>query len=193
MSILAISSSPRRGGNSELALRSFCRAAEDKNIAVEFIRLQELKIEPCRGCELCAVDGLCVVKDRMQPLYEKVAEAKGMVLATPIYFGSLSAQLKIFMDRFQCWWHAKYTLKKPFVLTSQQKAGFIICTGALPRPDFGENVGAVGKVFFHSTNYDFRGCLFFQKLKSRGEIKNRPDDLQAAYDAGIKFAESLVL
>lgn len=146
--LLAISSSPRRNGNSELALRSFCRAVEEKSISVEMIRIHELDLEPCRGCERCAADGICIVADKMQPLYDKVAAAKGLVLATPVYFGSLSAQLKIFMDRFQCWWHAKYTLNKPFVHLSQKKAGFLICTGALHRPDFGDNVKAVGKVFF---------------------------------------------
>ncbi len=190
--ILAISSSPRRRGNSELALYSFCRAAEEKNIAVETIRLQGLKLEPCRGCEHCAADGICIVRDRMQPLYDKVAAAEGLVLATPVYFGSLSAQLKIFMDRFQCWWQAKYRLNKPFVLPSQRKAGFIICTGALHRPEFGDNVEAVAKVFFHSINYSFKGSLFLHGLEHKGEINDKPEDLKAAYDAGKEYAESLV-
>ncbi len=190
--ILAISSSPRRNGNSELALHSFCRAAEEKNIAVETIRLQELKLEPCQGCERCAADGICIVRDRMQPLYDKVAAAEGLVLATPVYFGSLSAQLKIFMDRFQCWWQAKYRLNKPFVLPSQRKAGFIICTGALHRPEFGDNVEAVAKVFFHSINYSFKGSLFLHGLEHKGEINDKPEDLKAAYDAGKEYAESLV-
>lgn len=191
--ILAISSSPRRNGNSELALRSFCRAAEEKDISVEIIRLHGLGLEPCRGCERCAADGICVVKDRMQPFYDKVAAAGGLVLATPVYFGSLSAQLKIFMDRFQCWWQAKYRLHKPFVLSSQKKAGFIISTGALHRPEFGDNVEAVAKVFFHSINYAFSGSLFLHGLEHRGEINNNPADLKAAYDAGKKFVGSSIL
>lgn len=188
--ILAISSSPRRGGNSELALLSFCRAAEERGIPVEVIRLQGLNIEPCRGCELCAADGICIVKDRMQPLYDKVATVSGLVLATPVYFGSLSAQLKIFMDRFQCWWQAKYRLHRPFVLPSQKKAGFIICTGALHRPEFGDNVEAVAKVFFHSINYSFKGSLFLHGLEHKGEINGKPEDLKAAYDTGNNFVET---
>lgn len=191
--ILAISSSPRRNGNSEMALRSFCRAAEERNVSVELIRLQGLSLEPCRGCELCAADGICVVKDKMQPFYDKVAAVSGLVLATPVYFGSLSAQLKIFMDRFQCWWQAKYRLKKPFVNLEQNKAGFIISTGALNRPEFGDNVEAVTKVFFHSINYSFRGSLFLPGLEHKGEIKDNPDALQAAYKAGMKFVDTLAL
>ena len=191
--LLAISSSPRRNGNSELALRSFCRAAEDNNISVEMARIQELNLEPCRGCERCAADGICVVKDKMEPFYDQVATVKGLVLATPVYFGSLSAQLKIFMDRFQCWWQAKYRLKKPFVDLSQNKVGFIICTGALHREDFGDNVEAVGKVFFHSINYHFGGFLFLPGLDRKGQIKDDPAALKAAYDAGVKYVQSYLL
>lgn len=191
--ILAISSSPRRNGNSELALRSFCRAAEEKNISVEIARLHELRLEPCRGCEHCAADGICIVKDKMEPFYDKVAAAKGLVLATPVYFGSLSAQLKIFMDRFQCWWQAKYHLKEPFVHLSQNKVGFVICTGALHRKDFGDSVEAIGKIFFHTINYHFGGFLFLQGLDRKGEIKNDPAALKAARDAGVEFVQSHLL
>lgn len=191
--MLAILSSPRRNGNSELALRSFYRAAEEKNIPVEIARLHELRMETCRGCERCAADGVCIVKDTMEPFYDKVATVKGLVLATPIYFGSLSAQLKIFMDRFQCWWQAKYRLKNPFVDLRQNKAGFIICTGALYRKDFGDNIEAIGKVFFHTINYHFGGFLFLPGLDQKGDIKNDPAALKAAYDAGEEFVQSYLL
>ncbi|NLA11484.1 MAG: flavodoxin family protein [Firmicutes bacterium] len=191
--ILAISASPRRNGNSELALRSFCRAAEENGITVELIRLQELRLEPCRGCELCEADGICVVKDKMQPLYEKVAAVKGLVLATPIYFGSLSAQLKIFMDRFQSWWQAKYRLDKPFVRLEDEKIGYIISTGALQRPDFADNAVAIAKVYFHSINYHYGGSLSLQGLDRKGEINADPAALDKAYDAGKEFVSRYLL
>jgi len=191
--LLAISSTPRRGGNSEAALHSFCRAAEENNISVEIVRLQELRLEPCRGCERCEADGICIIKDRMVPLYQKVAAVDGLVLATPIYFGSLAAQLKIFMDRFQCWWQAKYRLKKPFVELAQNKAGFVLCTGALHRKDFGDNVEAVSRVFFHSINYHFGGFLCLQGLDRKGEIEKDTAALQAAYEAGKKFVSTYLL
>ncbi|NLA05491.1 MAG: flavodoxin family protein [Firmicutes bacterium] len=185
--ILAISASPRRNGNSELALRAFCHAAEENGISVELIRLQELRLEPCRGCELCEADGICVVKDKMQPLYEKVATVKGLVLATPIYYGSLSAQLKIFMDRFQSWWQAKYRLNRPFVHLDDGKIGYIISVGALQRPDFADNAVSIAKVFFHSINYNFGGNLSLQGLDRKGEINDNPAALVKASRAGKEF------
>lgn len=150
-------------------------------------------MEPCRGCERCEADGICVIKDRMVPLYQKVAAVDGLVLATPIYFGSLAAQLKIFMDRFQCWWQAKYRLKKPFVELAQNKAGFVLCTGALHRKDFGDNVEAVSRVFFHSINYHFGGFLCLQGLDRKGEIEKDTAALLAAYEAGKKFVSTYLL
>ncbi len=150
-------------------------------------------MEPCRGCELCAKDGRCVVKDKMQPLYEKVAAVEGLVLATPIYFGSLSAQLKIFMDRFQCWWQAKYRLKKPFVLLEEGKAGYLISTGALQRADFADNAVAIAKVFFHSINYNYGGSLSLQGLDHKGEIDDDPAALKSAYAAGKEFVNGYLL
>lgn len=191
--ILAISSSPRRDGNSELALRSFCRAAVERDISVEMIHLHELNLQLCRACDRCAKAGICIIRDQMQPLYKKVITATGLVLATPIYFGSLSAQLKVFIDRFQCWWQAKYRLKKPFVLPAQNKAGFIICTGALHKPEYGKNITTIGKVFFHNINFYFGGILCLQGLDNKGEINNNPAALEAAYDAGKKFVDTLIL
>ena len=143
--ILAISSSPRRGGNSELALRSFCRAAEEKEIPVEMIRLHELNLQPCHACDRCAKSGICAIQDQMQTLYKKVIAATALVLATPIYFGSLSAQLKLFIDRFQCWWQAKYRLKTP--LSPEEERRFYYLYGALQKPEYGDNIAAIGRCF----------------------------------------------
>ena len=111
--LLAVSSSPRRGGNSETLLKAFLEGASKKGWQGETVRLNELSLKPCQDCDGCAKDGRCVIKDDMQLLYPKVLAARGLVLATPIYFGSVSAQLKIFIDRFQCWWQAKYPLQSP--------------------------------------------------------------------------------
>lgn len=157
------------------------------------IRLHELGLKPCQGCDQCARTGRCIIDDQMQPLYEKVAAVKGLVLATPIYFGSLSAQLKIFMDRFQCWWQAKYRLKKPFVLPAQNKAGFIICTGALHKPEYGNNIAAIGRVFFHNINFYPGGILCLQGLDKIGDINGSPAALKAAYDAGVTFVDRFIL
>ncbi|MDZ4132919.1 MAG: flavodoxin family protein, partial [Dethiobacteria bacterium] len=113
--LLALAPSPRRGGNSDLLLNEFCRAAEEAGWKIDLLRINDLKIRPCQACDACAKDGHCIVQDDMQAVYPKVIASDAMVVASPITFGSMNAQLKTFIDRFQCWWHAKYNLKQPFI------------------------------------------------------------------------------
>lgn len=187
-SLLAISSSPRRSGNSELLLDSFCQGARNEGHSTELIRLYELCYGCCRACDRCAETGKCAVQDDMQQLYPLVLSSRAMVLATPIYFGSLSGQLKMFIDRFQCWWQAKYTLKKPFVTLDENRGGFLICVGALKNPAYCESATAIAKVFYHNLNYKFAGRLCYRGFDEKGSIKNDPGPLQSAYEAGVNFA-----
>lgn len=192
--VLAVVGSPRPGGNSDLLTGSFLTGARERGVeSVEIIYLNQLNLRPCQGCDGCATDGICIIADDMQEIYRQVQTASGVLLASPIYFEGLSAQAKIFIDRFQCWWQAKYRLKKPFVELAQNKAGFVLCTGALHRKDFGDNVEAVSRVFFHSINYHFGGFLCLQGLDRKGEIEKDTAALLAAYEAGKKFVSTYLL
>ena len=99
MNLLAISASPRLHGNSDLLCDQFLKGAAEAGHTVEKIRLAEKNIAPCAACSACQSDGNCVKKDDMTEILEKVIHADTIVLATPIYFYSMSAQMKIFIDR----------------------------------------------------------------------------------------------
>lgn len=152
------------------------------------IRLNELNIRPCQACDRCASTGKCVLQDDMQKLYLLVEEAGGIVLATPIFFGSISAQLKTFIDRFQCWWQAKYRLGKPFVRPEENRPGFLICAGALHKKEYCESAVAVTKVFFHNINFKYTGVLCKQGYDEKGSVAGNPANLEEAVHAGSDFA-----
>jgi len=185
--LLAIAPSPRRGGNSETLLREFCRAAEDAGWRVELIKVNSLKFRPCQACDACAKDGHCVVQDDMQTIYPKLIAADALVVASPITFGSMNAQLKMFIDRFQCWWQAKYNLKKPFVKEEENRKGFFICVGALKRKEYCENAIQIIKVFFHNINHKLTGTLCFRGYDELGAVKEDPEVLPQVYQAGKDF------
>lgn len=104
--VLIISSSPRKGGNSDLLCDEFKRGAEDSGNIVEKIFLRDKKTAPCLACDACKKNGgKCVQQDDMAEMLQKMHEANVIVMATPVYFYSLSAQLKIFIDRI----YAQYT------------------------------------------------------------------------------------
>jgi len=185
--LLAVASSPRRGGNSDLLLQEFCRAAEESGWKVDLIRINDLKFKPCQACDTCAKDGHCILNDDMQDIYPKFIESDALVIASPVTFASLNAQLKMFIDRFQCWWNAKYTLQKPFIPEDAKHPGFFICVGALQKKAYCENALQIIKVFFHNINHTLLGELFMRGFDAKGEIADHPDALAEAYQAGKDF------
>lgn len=185
--LLAIAPSPRRGGNSDLLLNEFCRAARDAGWQVDLLRVNDMKFRPCQACDACAKDGRCIVRDDIQDVYPKMINADALVIASPITFGSMNAQLKMLIDRFQCWWHAKYNLKTPFIPEDAKHPGFFICVGALKREQFCENALQIIKVFFHNINYTLEGNITFRGYDQKGEIAKDPDALSKVYQAGKDF------
>ena len=102
--ILVISASPRKNGNSDILCDEFVRGATEAGHAVEKIRLAEVNLGYCTGCYACQKLHRCVQKDDGNALVEKMLSADVVVLATPVYFYSMDAQLKTLIDRTVSRW-----------------------------------------------------------------------------------------
>ena len=99
MKVLAISASPRRGGNSDVLCDEFLKGAQESGHEVQKIRLAEQKIAPCLACYGCADTHVCVRKDDMAGVLDALKAADVIVLASPVYFYSICAQMKTMIDR----------------------------------------------------------------------------------------------
>jgi len=97
--ILILSSSPRKNGNSDILCDEFMRGAIESGNSVEKIRIPDKAIGFCRACNACLTTGECVIKDDMQSVLQKIIDADVIVLASPVYFYSVSAQIKTLIDR----------------------------------------------------------------------------------------------
>jgi multimeric flavodoxin WrbA len=99
--VLIILGSPRKKGNSSTLAAQISRGAESTGADVETLFLQDLKISPCKGCDTCQAHDSkgCAIKDDMQEIYPKLIKADAWVIASPVYWFTMSAQTKIFMDR----------------------------------------------------------------------------------------------
>ncbi|MCK5182002.1 MAG: flavodoxin family protein [Dehalococcoidia bacterium] len=111
--VLVILGSPRKKGNSSTLAARISRGAKSAGAEVETLFLQDLKISPCRGCDTCQKHDSkgCTIKDDMQEIYRKLIKADAWVIASPVYWFTMSAQTKIFMDR--CYALPAYA-KNPF-------------------------------------------------------------------------------
>ncbi|MEK6732213.1 MAG: flavodoxin family protein [Candidatus Omnitrophota bacterium] len=182
MKVLAINASPRIKGNTDLLIGKVLEGAISKGAEVEKIVLNELKFLPCQECSKMADDGLCLVKDDMQDVYTKIKQADAIVLGSPIFFGSLSAQAKMMIDRFQCAWRAKYILKKD---NGHKKiTGAFICVEASSRKDFLGNARSIVRNFFAVINAGYKYELFCQGIEGKGDILKHAVYLKKAFDLG---------
>ena len=117
--VLIISSSPRKGGNSDMLCSRFAQGARESGHRVEKVFLREKFIAYCTGCGYCFHSHKCSLKsDDMGPLLDAMMTADVIVLATPVYFYNMSAQLKAFIDRCAPCYREMYNKEFYYILTS---------------------------------------------------------------------------
>ncbi len=99
--VIVLLGSPRKKGNSTVLAKQVIRGVESVGGQVETVYLNGLDIKPCQGCYACRKkeSSGCAVDDDMQPLYPRLVESHAWIIASPVYWFSMSAQTKIFMDR----------------------------------------------------------------------------------------------
>lgn len=116
--VLILSGSPRKSGNSDLLCDEFMRGAMEAGHEVEKIRVQEKKVACCTGCYACENTGICAIKDDMGEIMQKMIDCDVMVLASPVYFYSIDAQLKAVIDRSVCRWTEVKNKEMYYIMTA---------------------------------------------------------------------------
>lgn len=102
--ILILSGSPRKGGNSDILCDEFAKGAKDSGHDIEKIHVDEKNIACCKGCYACKNNGKCAINDDMAEVLQKMIDSDVLVLASPVYFYSIDAQLKTVIDRTVARW-----------------------------------------------------------------------------------------
>lgn len=99
MKITGIVCSPRKDGNTEILVREAMAVAGGKGAETDLVLVADKHISPCDACGECTENGICVIDDDMQEIYQKLEESDGIVFGTPVYFINVSAQAKAVIDR----------------------------------------------------------------------------------------------
>lgn len=121
--VLIISSSPRKGGNSETLAASFAKGAEEIGHKVETVYLREKKYGFCKGCLACLKVGHCVINDDAVEIAARMHDADVLVFATPVYYYSVSGQLKTMLDRANPLFDSDYAFTKAYLLATAAEDG----------------------------------------------------------------------
>ena len=186
--ILGISGSPRRNGNTETLLDYALEGASQAGAVVEKIVLNELCLRPCQECAGCGKTAACVIKDGMLPIYKKVDSSDALIIASPIYFGSITSQLKMMIDRFQPYWIKKYILKKTVSRTAGRKGIFLCASGSDRNASF-RNAKSIVNIFFITLNIKYFGSVFCGGVEEAGEVKKNTRALKRSFDMGARLAK----
>ncbi len=187
MRVLGISGSPRRGGNTDLLLAQVMKGAQSRGAETNTLVLNDLKISPCQHCDACFEAGVCRIKDDMQMVYKEMEKADGIVLASPVHFLGLTAQMKAMIDRGQALWARKYILKKPPLGDRRPRKGLFIAVGGMKLAKLFEPSLATVKAFFTVIDVEYAGELLFSGIDEKGAIKKHPTALKEAFAAGQKL------
>jgi multimeric flavodoxin WrbA len=186
LKVLGIMGSPRIKGNSDLLLDQALKGAQSRGAEVEKIVVDKLNISPCKEYYGCLKDGNCVIRDDMDDLYPKILDADVIIVASPMFFYTVSAQLMLLISRCQALWARKYVLKN---LDIPPKKGAFIAVGATKGEKLFDGPKLTIKYFFQAINADYTEELLVRGVDKRGEIKDHPTALADAFELGKRLVE----
>ena len=176
MNILILSGSPRKGGNTELLAEAFAKGA-GMHHHVEIVSVRDVKVNPCLGCNACIkTNGICAQKDDMAVIYEKMSQADVLVIASPVYFYGISAQLKAVIDRFHNPIRDSFPIKKMALLL----------VGAATLPELFDAILTEYHLCLKFFDIEDAGNVLVRGVKDKGDINNT-DALNEAYTLGCSI------
>jgi len=183
--IVALYGSPRRQGNTARLLQAAVEGARKAGAEVREIILRDLRINPCYEIYACRRTGACVQQDDFRELAELLLGAKATMLASPIFFYAVSAQVKLMMDRCQSLWVKKYWLdKKPLGWLDNPKPGLFLSAGASRGKELFSVAERSFRYFFDTFDTRLWKTLAYRGLDEADEILKHPEYLEEARTAG---------
>jgi len=191
MEIVCLLGSPRPKGNSATIARRFCETAEARGAEVRTFALNELKYRGCQGCMMCKTKlDWCVLEDDLTEVLDAVRDADVLVMASPIYFGEVTSQLKGFIDRTFSYFVPDYaTNPKPSRLAPGKRLVFIQTQGQSDEKLYTDVYPRYEYYFRWSgfeDNHLIRACGVYDKR----DIENREDIVNLAVETAEKIMAS---
>lgn len=173
MNILILSGSPRKGGNTEMLVEAFAKGVAEHH-HVEIVSVHDVNVNPCLGCNACfKTDGICTQEDDMTVIYEKMSQTDMLVIASPVYFYGISAQLKAVIDRFH----------NPIRDSFHIKKSALLLVGAASLPELFDAILTEYNLCLKYFDIEDAGSVVVRGVKEKGDINNT-DALKDAYRLG---------
>ena len=172
MLVLGLQGSPKKRGNTKFLLSVFMNESEKLGARTHVIEVSKKNITPCIGCAFCEKNGYCINQDDdMKPeIYPLLREADVIVIASPIYFYNVTAQLKALIDRSQALWSRKYKMKLTDPARNYRR-GFLLSLGATKGQNLFEGVQLTAHYFFDAVAASYEGSLTYRQIEYPGDME----------------------
>lgn len=176
--IVVLLGSPRKGGNTDLLVRRFVEGASLRN-EVEVVSVTDYEVRPCLGCDACfgKAGNPCRQQDDMSLIYDKLSSADVLVVASPVYFYGISAQLKAVIDR----------LHNPVRDTFHIRRMALLLVGAATLPELFDAILAQYRLCLNFFGMEDAGKVLVRGVRAKGDISQRTDALDEAYALGASL------
>ncbi|MBN1785509.1 MAG: flavodoxin family protein [Candidatus Methanofastidiosa archaeon] len=187
MKILGISASPRVGGNTEFIVNEVLKSAKEEGAEVELLTMVNKEIKPCMACESCYENAECAIQDDDAAFFfDKMMEADGIVIGSPVYFGSVTSPLKSLIDREQVLWNQERSFKGK------------ICASVAVGWKWGHNttLSAIDGFFLTNkgmviSNGGVPGFGLMVYAEGKGEAEKNEDAIKEAIELGKLMVETI--
>ncbi|MBL7179214.1 MAG: NAD(P)H-dependent oxidoreductase [Desulfobacterales bacterium] len=175
MFVLGLQGSPRKKANTNFLLSAFMNEAEKLGARTHVIEVVKKNIKFCIGCGFCEKNGYCITQDDdMKPeIYPLFRAADVILLASPVYFYNVTAQLKALIDRSQALWSRKYKLNLTDPARNFRR-GFLLSLGATKGKNLFEGVILTAKYFFDAVGAGYNGSLTYWQIENSGDMAKHP-------------------
>lgn len=182
--VLAIMGSPRKNKNTDKLLDAVIEGIKTNEVELKKVYLRDMKISTCIACGQCEKTGDCFINDDMKNIYDDFNNSDIIIIASPLYFNTVSSLTKIMIDRCQVYWSSKYILKNSSIEVNKKRVGMFIGVGGAPKKeDHFDACIPVMDLFFKAISTEYREN-FFASHTDEIPVWERKELLEMAFEKG---------
>lgn len=194
VTVIGLSGSPRRRGNTEQLLDRFLEGASDAGGNTEKVVLSTLEYSSCKGCNACHKTGSCIMDDAVRELYDRMLAADCIIITSPIYTMGITTEVKSFIDRAHYLWVRHFLLGSHVVSSEEKKSrrGYFLSTAGMDQDDVFDTAYPMLKALFNILGFTHCVGVLARNMDGYGGITGHPTALDDAYRKGSEAVKGIM-
>jgi multimeric flavodoxin WrbA len=183
MLVLCLEGSPRKKGNTKYLASAFLDEVQKLGGQTKLVHVTQKNIVPCKELVVCEKKGYCPIDDDMQhEIYPLLRQAEVVILASPIFFFNMTAQLKALVDRCQTFWARKYIFKLADP-GKKMRRGYVLSVGASRGKSLFDGIELTAKYFFDAIGAGYEGSLTYRGIEGPKDMAGHPTVIEEVKNA----------